>query len=136
MKHTCNVDAMDCESNVYFIILFYFILFIFCLFRAAPVAYGSSQARAQIGPVAASLRHSHSNAGSELCLRPTSQLDLRHSSWQHRILNTELDQGLNPRPHGSSLGSLPLSHNRNSLNVYFRRKRDLCSILVVEVLIY
>ena len=42
MKHTCNVDAMDCESNVYFIILFYFILFIFCLFRAAPVAYGSS----------------------------------------------------------------------------------------------
>ena len=26
-------------------ILFYFILFIFCLFRASPIAYGGSQAR-------------------------------------------------------------------------------------------
>ena len=33
-------------------------------FRAAPVAYGSSQARGQIGAAAASLYHSHSNAGS------------------------------------------------------------------------
>ena len=36
-----------------------------CLFRAIPLAYGSSQARGEIGAVAASLHYSHSNAGSE-----------------------------------------------------------------------
>ena len=35
------------------------------LFRAAPVAYGSSQARSWIGAAAAGLHHSHSNMGSE-----------------------------------------------------------------------
>ena len=59
----------------YFIILFYFYLFIyFCLFGDAPTAYGASQARGLIGAVAAGLCHSHSNAGSELHLRPTPQL--------------------------------------------------------------
>ena len=38
----------------------------FFLFRAAPVAYGSSQARGRIGGVAAGLHH---------------------SSWQHQVLN-------------------------------------------------
>ena len=58
------------------IFLFYFILpyfIIFLLFRAACVAYGSSQARGQIGAAAASLCHTaasvtytttNSNAGS------------------------------------------------------------------------
>ena len=54
---------------------FYFILsFVFCLFRAAPAAYGGFQARDLIRAVAASLRHSHSSAGSEPCLQPTPQL--------------------------------------------------------------
>ena len=44
------------------------------LFRAVPAAYGGSQARRPIGAVAASLHHSHSNAGSEPHLRPTPQL--------------------------------------------------------------
>ena len=48
--------------------------FFFSLFRAAPAAYGSSQARSQIRAVAAGLHHSHSNARSELCLRPAPQL--------------------------------------------------------------
>ena len=39
--------------------------FSFLLFRAAPGAYGGSQARGRIGAVAASLRHSHSNVRSE-----------------------------------------------------------------------
>ena len=39
--------------------------FFVCFFRAAFAAYGGSQARGQIGAVAASLRHSHSNTGSE-----------------------------------------------------------------------
>ena len=46
----------------------------FCLFKAAPVAYGGSQARGLIGAVAAGLRQSHSNTRSKLCLRPTPQL--------------------------------------------------------------
>ena len=39
--------------------------FFFCLFRAAPAAYGSSQAGGQIGAADAGLRHSHSNTGSK-----------------------------------------------------------------------
>ena len=69
--------------------------FFFCLFRAAPAAYGSTQARGQIGVVAAGLPHSHSNLGSELRLRPTPQLtatlDSRPIEW---------GQGSNPHPHG------------------------------------
>ena len=54
-----------------------FLFFFFCLFsfsKAAPVAYGGSQARGLIGAVSASLRQSHSNTGSEPCLQPTPQL--------------------------------------------------------------
>ena len=42
-------------------------LYIFCeflLFRAAPIAYGDSQAMSLIGATAAGLNHSHSSAGS------------------------------------------------------------------------
>ena len=52
----------------------YLFIYLFLLFRAKPTAYGSSQARGQIGAVAAGLHHSHSDAGSELRLRPTPQL--------------------------------------------------------------
>ena len=45
---------------------FYFII-IYVFFRAAPMAYVSSQARAQIGATAASLHHNHSNTVSKLC---------------------------------------------------------------------
>ena len=44
------------------------------LFRAAPAAYGGSQARSLIGTIAAVLYHSHSNTGSEPSLQPTPQL--------------------------------------------------------------
>ena len=47
---------------------------LFAISWAAPAAYGGSQARGPIGAVAAGLRQSHSNAGSELHLRPTPQL--------------------------------------------------------------
>ena len=39
------------------------IYFFFFLFRSIPEAYGSSQARGQTGAAAATLHHSHSNAG-------------------------------------------------------------------------
>ena len=57
---------------------FFYLLFIyfglFAISKAGPAAYGGSQARGQIGAVATSLRQSHSNAGSELRLRPIPQL--------------------------------------------------------------
>ena len=43
----------------------------FCLFRATPVAYGSSQVRGWIRAAAANLHHNHSNLGSEVYLWPT-----------------------------------------------------------------
>ena len=54
----------------------FLLLLFFCLFRAALMAYGSSQARGQIIAVVAGLHHSHSTT-----------LDLYHSSWQCQILN-------------------------------------------------
>ena len=50
-------------------------MYLFSLFRAAPVAHGGSQARGRIRAAAANdPRQSHSNTGSELCLEPTPQL--------------------------------------------------------------
>ena len=48
--------------------------FFFWLFRAALAAYGSFQAKGQIGAPAASLHYSHSNAKSEPRLRLIPQL--------------------------------------------------------------
>ena len=47
---------------------------LFLLFRDASAAYGSSQARGQIGAAAASLHHNHSNLGFEPPLPATPQL--------------------------------------------------------------
>ena len=49
-----------------------FYLFV-CFLRAAPIAYGSSQAKGQMKAVASGLHHSHSNIGSKPCLWPTLQ---------------------------------------------------------------
>ena len=64
--------------------LYLFIYLFIAISWAAPVAYGSSQARGQIRAIAAGLCHSHSHVGSEL----QSATYLHHSSWQHGILNT------------------------------------------------
>ena len=50
----------------------------FCLFRAEPTAYGSSQAKGEIGAPAAT-----ATATQDL----SRTYDLHHSSWQHWILN-------------------------------------------------
>ena len=55
---------MFLPSTVFLLFVVFIYLFIFCIFRAAPVAYGGSQARGLIQAVATSLHHSHSNAGS------------------------------------------------------------------------
>ena len=49
-------------------------MYFFFLFRATPAAYRSTQARCQIGAVAAGLSHSHSNMGSKPHLQATPQL--------------------------------------------------------------
>ena len=54
------------KYNLLFIYLFYF--FTFLLFRAAPAAYGESQARGRTAAVAAGLHHRHSNTRSKLNL--------------------------------------------------------------------
>ena len=60
---------------------FYLFIYLFMLFRALPMAYGSSQAGGQIRAAAASLYHSQSNMGSSrIC-------NLHHSTQQHQILN-------------------------------------------------
>ena len=51
-----------------------FFFFFFGLFSATPAAHGDFQARGLIGAAAAGLSQSHSNARSELGLRPTPQL--------------------------------------------------------------
>ena len=43
----------------------WFVFWVFCLFRAKPMAYGGSQARGQFRPIAASLHHSHKNVRSK-----------------------------------------------------------------------
>ena len=48
--------------------------FFFSLFRAAPVAYGSSKPRVWIGAASANPHQSHSNTGSQLHRRPVLQL--------------------------------------------------------------
>ena len=58
------------QGWIYFLLSFLF----FFLFMDTPAAYGSSQAKGQIGAAAAGLRHSHSHTGSEPRLRPTPQL--------------------------------------------------------------
>ena len=67
------MDGYWSGSNLWYLISFFF-FFVFCLYRAVPVAYGGSQARGLKGAVAACLCMSHSNAGSVLHLRPTPQL--------------------------------------------------------------
>ena len=52
----------------------FLVVVVFLSFRAAPKAYGGSQARGPIGTVSAGLHLSHSNTGSELHLRPIPQL--------------------------------------------------------------
>ena len=54
------------------LLLFFFFFCLFAISWAAPAAYGGSQARGRIGAIATGLRQSHSNAGSEPRLQPTT----------------------------------------------------------------
>ena len=68
-------DAGSFLSEQFFCVVFVVVVVVVVLlFKSAPAAYGSSQARGPVGAVATDLHHSHSNAGSELHLQPTPQL--------------------------------------------------------------
>ena len=47
----------------------------FCLFRATPTAYGSSQARGRIGSAAAGLCHSHARSKMQAMLQLVAMMD-------------------------------------------------------------
>ena len=78
---TCNL-TID-KYSLFRIVMFIFLLFIFyfCLFRAAPMAYGSSQVRGHIGAIAADLYHNHGMPD------PSHVCNLHHSSQQCWILD-------------------------------------------------
>ena len=61
-KYTLHLKWISVYSESVNILFFFFI---FCFFRAIPVAYGGSQARGPIRAVSASLHYSHSNARSQ-----------------------------------------------------------------------
>ena len=95
---------IDIFSNYMFEIRFFSFLF-----RAAPMTYGSSQARGRIGATGTGLCHSHSNARSEPHLQPTPQLmEMPNSqpTWQ--------GQGSNLHPHEYQSNSILLYHNWSS----------------------
>jgi len=90
------VFATFLYMHKYFKIKSICIFWSFFLFRAAPKAYGGSQARGLIGAIAAGLYHSHNNARSEPRLQPTPQLTVPLDNQP-----TDQGQGSNPQPHGS-----------------------------------
>ena len=96
----------------------YFSFFYFCLAfsRAASLAYGGSQGRGLIGAADAGLHQSHSNVGSEPCLRPTSQLTATPDPQP-----IEQGQASNPQTHGSQSDSLTTTPQRNSLHFLLRK---------------
>ena len=81
---------IDCLSFLFFSFFFFF----FCFLGLHPEAYGGSQARGQVGAVAAGLCQSHSSLGSKPRLQPTPQLTAMLNIWL-----TEQGQGSNLHPH-------------------------------------
>ena len=87
MVYKCKIRIFIASTRTFYnkpAFFFFFLSFVFCVFRASPVAYGGSQARGWIGAVATGLHH-------------------RHSLSQRQILNplSKQGQGLNMHPHGS-----------------------------------
>ena len=104
----CPALTWSVSSSACGLVIFYFFFF---LFKATPLAYGSSQARSQIRAAAACLRHSYSNARSQPCVQHTPQLTGNAGSFnplseaRGRICN----------PHGCQSGLLPLNREGKSL---------------------
>ena len=96
----------SCFSILLFIYLF---IYLICLYRAVPTAYGGSLARVLMAATAAGLHHSHSGLRSEPHLQLTPELMAMTNPQP-----SEQGQGLNSQPHGSWLDSFLMFHNGNS----------------------
>ena len=81
--------------TIFIVCLFMYVYMRVFIFRAVPVAYGSSQARGRIEAEAAGLHHSHSNVESKPHLQATPQLMAIPDPQP-----AEQSQGLNLSPHG------------------------------------
>ena len=108
------------KAGSVFLFLSFFLSF---FFKAIPTAYGSCQARGQIGAAAASLHHSHSNTGPQPPLRPPLQF---------------LAMILNPVSKVKDLSYIltdnswvlnPLSHNRTFESRAL--KKDICTSMFI-----
>ena len=113
-KHIFIRHAFSNHYTARYHISISFLLCLFILlFRAAPMAYGSSQARGWIRTVTARLCHSHSNARSKPHMWTTPQLMAMPDPEP-----TEWGQGSNPHPqdtgricyHCTTTGSPSISH--------------------------
>ena len=93
IHHICHILYIDVLHTYKHISL---TLFFFSFARVALAAYGGFQARGLTRAIAAGLRQSHSNAGSELRVQPIPQLTAMPDPKP-----TERGQGSNPQPHGS-----------------------------------
>ena len=62
------------KSLITEVFLIFLCFFSVLFFRAAPAACRSFEARGRMGATAASVHHSHSNAGFQLFLQPIPQL--------------------------------------------------------------
>ena len=96
-------------------------IFFLFLFRATPAAYGSSQARGQIGASAASLHRRPGNRESKSHLRPTPHLTKTSAPRP-----SEQGQESNPHLHGYLSDSFLLSHNGNPSSPFL--SRELCAV--------
>ena len=72
--HMDSAYATGKAKYIYILKIYTYIYIYILLFKAAPAAYGGSQARGPIGAVATRLCHSHSHGRSESHLRLTPQL--------------------------------------------------------------
>ena len=106
-----------------------FCFYFFGCFRAAPAAYGSSQARGPVGATAAGLYHSHSNATRD----PSQICHLHYSSWKCQILNP-LSKDRDPTGvlMDASWVRLPLSHARWELlvNLHFSSEPIKAAVMI------
>ena len=78
MAHNIGIIHYNLSIWVGFYLSMFFCFVLFCFVfafsRAAPGAYGGSQARGRIGAIATSLHQGHGNSESELRLQPIPQL--------------------------------------------------------------
>ena len=107
-----DLHCLTCSFS-FFLFSFFLFFFFFSLFRAAPMAYGGTQARDWIGAVAAGLHNSHSNSRSELHLQPTPQLMVMLDPYP-----TEPRPGVKPVSSWMLVRFISLSHNRQSPTVF------------------